>query len=378
MTATAGTRHDPTSTNHRSARPERRLPPGTPVTRVALHKVASSTCGHVNDRELEICEGGPVLPGDIVVVEALEEKRVYDQLELITGRLAHISKDDVIAGTIGSRRALRGFVGDAPAQVRSGDTLNVLNMGGVIGVATSANQDFGHPLRVKVLGLAVRDGKVLNIGDGAIAPADRLRINVPVIVVAGTCMAAGKTRAACEIIAWLNQRGFRLGALKLSGVAALRDTLTMEDHGAVDALSFLDAGHPSTAGFDDLAPMAKGLLNAMAENELDAIVVEMGDGIIGGYGVQSFYKDPELRRAITVHVMCANDLVAAWGAREITRQLGRDIDVMSGPATDNQVGEQYVERELGIPAANARTAGERLADLVAVRCFKKKEKEPKS
>jgi hypothetical protein len=102
----------------------------------------------------------------------------------------------------------------------------------------------------------------------------------------------------------------------------------------------------------------------------------MGDGIIGGYGVQSFYRDAELRRAITVHVMCANDLVGAWGAREICRQLERDIDVMSGPATDNQVGEQYVETELGIPAANARTAGEKLADLVALRAFNRTEKEP--
>src|SRR5262249_14610333 len=147
------------------------------------------------------------------------------QLELISGRLAHISKDDVIAGTIGSRRALKGFVGDAPTQARAGDTLNILNMGGVIGVATSANQDFGHPLRVKVLGVAVRNGRILNIVDDAIEPAAKLKVKIPIIVVAGTCMAAGKTRAACEIIAWLNQRGFRLGALKLSGVAALRDTL---------------------------------------------------------------------------------------------------------------------------------------------------------
>jgi hypothetical protein len=122
--------------------------------------------------------------------------------------------------------------------------------------------------------------------------------------------------------------------------------------------------------------MAKGLLNHIAAAQpLDAVVVEMGDGIIGGYGVQSFYTDPELRRAITVHVMCANDLVAAWGAREICQTLGRAIDVMSGPATDNQVGEQYVESELGIPAANARTAGEKLADLVALRCFQRREKE---
>src|SRR6267143_728237 len=199
MTAIASQRLDPAASNHRSARQERRLPAGTPVTRLALHKVASSTCGRVHDREIEVCDGGPVLPGDIVVVEALEEKRIYDQLELITGRRAHISKDDVIAGTIGSRRALKGFVGDSPAQVRAGDTLNVLNMGGVIGVATSANQDYVHPLRVKVLGLAVREGRGLNIGDGAIPAADRRKVKVPIIVVAGTCMAAGKTRAACEI-----------------------------------------------------------------------------------------------------------------------------------------------------------------------------------
>ena len=340
------------------------------ATRVAVHKVASSTCGHVEDHQLDIIEGGPVRSGDIVVVEALEEKRVYDQLELITGRLAHISKDDVIAGTLGSRRALKGFVGNCPEEVHAGDTLNVLNMGGVIGIATSANQDYGHPLRAKVLGLAVRNGKVLNIAEGAIPPSDRLTCTLPLIVVAGTCMASGKTRAACEIIAWLNQkRDLKIGAVKLSGVAALRDTLNMEDHGAVDSMSFLDAGQPSTAGFKDLAPMAKGLLNALGEQKLDAIVVEMGDGIIGGYGVESFYRDPALRAAISVHVMCANDLVGAWGARELSRKFGREIDVMSGPATDNLVGERYVEDELGIPAANARTAGERLADLVAARAL---------
>src|SRR6266850_6681645 len=165
MTAIASQRLDPAAANHRSARQERRLPAGTPVTKLALHKVASSTCGRVHDREIEVCDGGPVLPGDIVVVEALEEKRIYDQLELITGRLAHISRDDVIAGTLGSRRALKGFVGHCPDRVHAGDVLNVLNMGGVIGIATSANQDYGHPLRVKVLGLGVRSGRVLNIAE---------------------------------------------------------------------------------------------------------------------------------------------------------------------------------------------------------------------
>ncbi len=345
------------------------------MPKIFAHKIASSTCGRVDANEVEIVEGGPVRDGDIVVVKALEEKRVYDVLELVGGRQAHISKGDVIVGTLGTRQALRGFVGHCPPSVHVGDTLNVLNLGGVIGVCTSGNEDLGQPLRVKVLGLALRDGKVMNIRDGAIAPANRLKCKYPLVVVSGTCMSAGKTRAACEIIAQLNQRGFRFGALKLSGVAALRDELNMKDHGAVRVLSFLNAGHPSTAGFDNLAPMAKGLLNEMARtNGLDAIVVEMGDGIIGGYGVRSFYQDEEIRTAISVHVMCATDLVAAWGAREQSRELGRAIDVMSGPATDNVVGERYVEKELGVPAANARTRGERLADLVAMRAFGRESK----
>lgn len=345
------------------------------MPKVTVHKIASSTCNRIESHEVDIIEGGNVRPGDVVVVKALEEKRVYDQLELTGGRQAHISKGDIIAGTLGTRHALRGFVGHCPPAVQTGDTLNILNLGGVVGVATSANEDYGHPLRVKVLGLAVRDGKVINISEGAVPPAEKLECGLPLIVVSGTCMAAGKTRAACEIIAQLNQRGFRFGALKLSGVAALRDTLNMQDHGALHIASFLDAGHPSTAGFEDLAPMAKGLINHLArKNSLDAVLVEMGDGIIGGYGVKSFYADVQIREAISSHVMCATDLVAAWGARELCREFGREIDVMSGPATDNVVGERYVEKELGVPAANARTRPERLADFVAMDCFGRESK----
>jgi hypothetical protein len=341
---------------------------------VYVHKIASSTANHIADHMVDIAEGGRVRPGDVVVVKALEEKRVYDQLELSTGRLAHISKDDLIAGALGSRHALRGFVGYCPEVVKTGAVLNVLNLGGVIGLATSANEDVGHPLRVKVLGLAQRDGKTLNIAEGGIPPADKLEPGLPIILVAGTCMGAGKTRAAVEIISQLNQRGFKLGGMKLSGVAALRDTLNMLDHGARAAKSFLDAGYPSTAGFRDLAPMARGLINAMKsdQSDLDAVVIEMGDGIIGGYAVDSFYHDDQLREAIKVHVMSATDLVAAWGAREVSNtKLKRPIDVMTGPATDNTVGEAYVEDHLDVPAANARTRGEKLGDMVAMKCFER-------
>jgi hypothetical protein len=344
--------------------PDVRLVAGGQPGTITINKIGSVTRGLLDVRTVRLSAGGPVQSGDLVVVQAIDEKRVYGQLELANGRLAHVARGDVLAGVLGSRNALKGLVGACPSEVRVDDTLHMLNLGGVIGLATSANPDFGPPLRVRVLGLVERDGAVVNIAEGAIPSADSLVQPAPLVVVAGTCMAAGKTQAACEVAARLAGRGLRVGAVKLSGVAAQRDSLSMLDHGATVALSFLDAGLPSTADIDDLAPMAKGLLNAVTAEGVDVVLVEMGDGIIGGYGVQSFYADTSLRAATAAHVMCANDLVAAWGAAQLAVRLGRPIDVMSGPVTDNEVGERYVETELGIPAANARTRPDRLAELV--------------
>src|SRR2546430_16383399 len=98
------------------------------VPTVTVHKIASSTAGTIAGREIEVGDGRPVRSGDVLVVEALEEKSVYDQLELITGRMAKISRGDVIAGALGARQALKGFVGHLPQPVPVGGTIQVLNL----------------------------------------------------------------------------------------------------------------------------------------------------------------------------------------------------------------------------------------------------------
>lgn len=334
---------------------------------VRVDKVASSTATLRLGKELEISDRVEARAGNVIVVKALQEKSVYDKLELDTGRMAHISREDVIAGVLGRRRALKGFVGDLPQAIAVGDRLQILNLGGVIGVCVSGHKDLGTPLQVEVLGMAVRDGKPLNIAEGAVPPRETIADLAefpPLVLVEGTCMAAGKTQAACEIVQKLNQRGWRVAAMKATGVACMRDLLDMIDHGARDGLSFQDAGLPSTVDTDNLAAVAKGLLARLAAGKPDVIVVELGDGIIGGYGVQGLLKDPEIRKAARVHVMCANDLVAAWGAVAVMREMDLRISVFAGPATDNSVGVEYIQRELKVPAANARTDGNRLADIV--------------
>ncbi|HEX5707858.1 MAG TPA: hypothetical protein VFX96_11215, partial [Pyrinomonadaceae bacterium] len=167
--------------------------------------------------------------------------------------------------------------------------------------------------------------------------------------------------------------GLRVAAAKLSGVACLRDTLNMADHGAVATASFLDCGLPSTVGVGDLAPVAKAVVARLNESSPDLIIIELGDGILGGYSVESVFDDEELRAATASLVFCASDYVGTWGGIELLRRRGMEVDLVAGSVTDSRMGEEYVERELGVPAANARRDGARLFDLVRAKVESKVE-----
>jgi hypothetical protein len=173
-------------------------------------------------------------------------------------------------------------------------------------------------------------------------------------------MHSGKTIAACEIIKQANQAGLNVVGAKMSGVAALRDTYNMLDHGASNVASFLDCGLPSTVDVDDLAPVAKAILNHLNQSQPDLIVVELGDGILGGYSVDTILKDEEIREAMTSLVFCASDYVGVVGGKTVLNSLGLEIDVVAGSVTDSKMGEDFVRERLGITAANAHRNGDQL------------------
>jgi hypothetical protein len=303
--------------------------------------------------------------GDVIVVRALTDSATYNMLELPTGRLAKINPGDLLIGVLGRRRALKGFVGDIPATVQSGDELHLLNMGGVIGCCTGHHSSLGDAIKLQVIGLVCDEtDRILNIADAALPAQTTLGETAPLVIIAGTSMNSGKTYAATELIKQATRAGLRVAAAKLSGIACLRDTLNMADHGAVATASFLDCGLPSTVAIGDLAPTAKAIIAKLNEVTPDLIVIEMGDGILGGYSVESVFADPELRDATSALVFCASDYVGAWGGIELMRRRGIEIDVLAGSVTDSQMGEDYIRNEFGVPAANARRDGAALFDLV--------------
>jgi hypothetical protein len=336
----------------------------TELRLVRVDKIASSTVNLGLDHELEITTACEARVGNVIVVRTLTDNATYNTLELVTGRMAKINPGDIIAGVLGYRRALKGFVGDVPESVNVGDRLSLLNLGGLVGRCLGRHHSLSNAIEVEVIGMPATEGRILNIAENAVAMRDTLDTTAPLVLVAGTCMNSGKTYAATEIIKHLTRAGHRVAAAKLAGVACLRDTLNMEDHGAIKTMSFLDCGLPSTVGLADLAPLAKGVISRLAESEPDCIVIELGDGLLGGYGVDTIFGDDEIKRATGALVFCANDFVGAWGGRELLSARGVTIDVVSGPVTDSQMGMDYVKRELGLDAANAVNGGEQLGSLI--------------
>lgn len=303
--------------------------------------------------------------GDVVAVRALTDSATYNMLELPTGRLAKINPGDLLIGVLGRRRALKGFVGDVPPTLKSGDQLHLLNMGGVIGYCTGHHSSLGDAIKLEVIGLVCdEDGRVMNIADAALPPRTNLGDTAPIVMIAGTSMNSGKTYAATELIKQATRAGLRVAAAKLSGIACLRDTLNMSDHGAVATASFLDCGLPSTVDVEDLAPSAKAIIARLNEVSPDLIVIELGDGILGGYSVETLFADFELLEATAALVFCASDYVGAWGGIELLRRRGVEVDVISGSVTDSSMGEDYIRSQFSVPAANARREGAALFELV--------------
>jgi hypothetical protein len=307
-------------------------------------------------------------------VRILANKFTYNTVEDVTGRMLSLRQGDVLAGVLGSRRALRGYAGEVPKRLKAGDTINVLNLGGVLGHCTAINPELGPPFDAEVLGAVLtfprfgdRIGAPAHILDGAIPRADALACACPVVYVSGTCMSSGKTLAATEIVRAFTRKGLKVAACKLTGVSLMRDTLAMQDAGAFMAATFNDAGVATTRDVDIL-PVARGLLNHVAKHEPDVIVAELGDGILGEYGVARILEDRELMALACCHVVCAPDPVAAFGAQHyFTNVFKLPIHVISGPVTDNAVGSDYIRAALSLPAHNARHDIKGLTDVVARR-----------
>lgn len=334
--------------------------------KIIVNKIGSVLKNINLNQQVYISKKIHAVEGQAVVVKVLEEQTKYGKLELTTGLMSKIKKGELIVGVLGERKALAGIVGIVPKEIKNGDVLNVLNIGGVIGKAISWNKDFiDSPIPVKVLGEVIINNKSLNIHDSIQKLDSVLLKTVPLIVVMGTAMNVGKTTATVKLIQLIkNKTKLNLVAAKLSGIAAQKDILAMKKAGADQVLSFLDVGISSTINNRGLVvPAAKTIINKLNLNNPDLIVVELGDGIIGWYGVEKLLNDKEFTKTMSFNIMCAHDLVGAKGSYDMLKSLNLKIDFFAGPVTNNTAGTDYIENILKIPSQDIRYDANKLLQV---------------
>jgi hypothetical protein len=339
---------------------------------VLVDKIASVALGADLGQEIRVSAEIPCEEGVLIAVEVLNNKSRYNTLELTSGRMAEVKRGDIIVGALGHRKALFGYSGHLPLTLQPGDIVQLLNLGGVMGICDSINPAHGNPFDCRVLGVVLdfpylgqRVGVPARVAAEPLNNDVPLRVDgVPVIALAGTCMNSGKTAAACAVVSRFRHNGLIVDAFKATGVALRRDILAMEDAGARNTAIFTDLGIVATTSANSRA-LTRSLLNEIAQKKPDAIVFELGDGLLGAYGVEAILKDDGIRGVLTAVVLCANDPVGAWGGAKLLREeFGIEPTVISGPATDNQVGIDIINRRSNVPAINAMTNGAELGDLL--------------
>lgn len=283
--------------------------------------------------------------GDYVACEAIGEASAELDVELPSGRMSKAMEGDMILGALGKRMATLEGVGDWQA-IGEDLRLHALTPAGLFGKATSTS-----PLRppfpeLQYRGHVVRDAKVA-MGD-FVEPVEPMLLHMPVILLIGTSMSAGKTSSGRTIIHELRRSGLKVAAAKLTGAARYRDVLSFGDAGADPIFDFVDAGLPSTVCPEDEFRERLGLLlSRIAHTEAEVLVAEAGASPLEPYNGSIAVEMLEANIAMTV--LSASDPYAVLGVQQA---FSRKPDVVSGPAANTDAGIELVKKLCGVPALN--------------------------
>jgi hypothetical protein len=140
--------------------------------------------------------------------------------------------------------------------------------------------------------------------------------------------------------------------------------MAFEDAGARKTMIFTDLGVVTTSARTGPA-LTRTMLSELAAGKPDVIVFELGDGLLGTYGVDAILGCADIRRALSGVVLSANDPVAAWGGVKLLRdRFHIEPCMVTGPSTDNQVGVDIIVQQMRVPAINAISHPMELGDAI--------------
>lgn len=291
--------------------------------------------------------------GDFVVGEVSGQPNPLYRCETKTGRMAELVPGDRIIGALGEREATLEGVGSWRAIGEDG-RMDGLTGAGLFGRATSISSLLPPFMQLGYRGHATRAGAPLNMAD-FVLPEPPAAPAVPIVLVIGTSMSAGKTTSARIIIRELRALGLKVVAGKVTGAARYRDILSFRDAGAEAVFDFVDEGLPSTVCAPELyAPALERMLARIGAQRPDAAVIEAGASPLEPYNGDLALARilPETRMTL----LCASDPYAVLGVQSA---FGLRPDLVGGPAANTTAAVALVQRLVGLPALNLLDAAAR-------------------
>ena len=284
--------------------------------------------------------------GDYVVGKVLDTRGHLSALELPAGRMIEVMEDDLVVGAFGKRVATLEAVGDWRSIDDSGE-LNALTAAGLFGKNTSLSPFISSPMPLQYQGHVMRNDEKVTMR-GSLPEIEIADFDVPVILIVGTSMSAGKTMSGRVIVHMLSQMGLNVVGAKLTGAARYRDMLSFKDAGASAVYDFVDAGLPSSAVDEDLYREALPyLLSLIARDKPDVLVAEAGASPLEPYN--GAVAKEMIRDNVRFKLLCAQDPYAVVGVQQAFQ---RTPDLVSGGAANTEAAIALVHKLTGLPALN--------------------------
>lgn len=312
----------------------------------------SFTTRRVPVAEMRTLVTGAVRPscGDLVLA-TVDKIGSHSKLELPTGRRAQMSVGDLIIVAYGNRYAPDQFEAIIGSEMVA---CELVAAGGIASHKVCKHARMTEPTRITPMGL-VGDarGRPINLMDYAIEPAPQQR-EIPVVLIAGTSMNAGKTYTSASLVKGLSQSGVRAAGIKATGTGSGGDLWLMSDMGAECVLDFTDAGLASTylAEPEIIENAVISLIRHASAMNCDVAVVEIADGLHHEETAQVL-QSRVIRESTQGLIFAANDALGAQAGLAQLRAWGHDVMALSGQLTRSPLAMREAERFASVPVLTA-------------------------
>ena len=283
--------------------------------------------------------------GDYVVGKIVSGSNSL-KIELINGRMRSFMKGDLVVGALGERYATLEATGTWK-EIEEDGKMHLLTSAGLFGKCTSKSTYLPSLIEIQYVGHVTRNEKVC-IMDDYVPKVKHTKFDLPVIVLVGTSMSAGKTTSARIIVNQLKRIGLKVVAGKLTGASRYRDILSLKDVGADYIFDFVDIGLPSTIyPAEKFRKKLLQLLSKINTVHADIGVIELGASPLEPYNGDIAFE--ELKNNIKCNVLCASDPYAVLG---VMKSFNLKPDIVSGIATNTYAGAELIEKLCNVKALN--------------------------